>query len=299
MSLFPTRDRVLELIESDAPDKLKAALRDNLTPAIALLLEKADNENLAVGQSKIGGAPDVPADFDWPQWKEKPLGFVAQFNFEEVAPFDLKQELPTSGLLSFFYAMEEQPWGFVKDKGAWQVFHWPRNIKVVRRELPKNIGERNFLSSHSIDFATEWQWLDSLSAPAFAEIEIDEDQEEGRWWDFYDAAKALLPETPCHQLLGYAESIQDDAPTRCAVKVHNIEYIDCEPNADFYQRMRDADADKWRLLFQFDSQTSVGENSRAKDDWIWGDAGMLYFCINDEDLKAHNFDNVWLQLQCT
>ena len=103
MSLFPTQVRVLELIESDAPDKLKATLRDNLTPAIALLLEKAADENLAVGQSKIGGAPDVPHDFVWPLWKEKPLGFVAQFDLAEVAPFDLNHELPTSGLLSFFY----------------------------------------------------------------------------------------------------------------------------------------------------------------------------------------------------
>ncbi len=66
MTEFPTRERVLEVIENHAPEKLKAALRDNLAPAIALVLTKSDDKEIAVGQSKIGGAPDVPADFVWP-----------------------------------------------------------------------------------------------------------------------------------------------------------------------------------------------------------------------------------------
>ncbi|UDQ99492.1 DUF1963 domain-containing protein [Lentisphaerota bacterium WC36G] len=30
----------------------------------------------------------------------------------------------------------------------------------------------------------------------------------------------------------------------------------------------------------------------------WGDSGMIYFWIRKQDLKARNFENVWLHLQC-
>ena len=43
---------------------------------------------MPIGASKFGGAPDVAANFEWPQWNEKLLGFLAQIDLEEVVPFD-------------------------------------------------------------------------------------------------------------------------------------------------------------------------------------------------------------------
>jgi len=45
--------------------------------------------------------------------EERPLAFLAQINLAEIASTggtDLA--LPESGLLSFFYDAESQPWGF-------------------------------------------------------------------------------------------------------------------------------------------------------------------------------------------
>ena len=68
-----------------------------------------------------------------------------------------------------------------------------------------------------------------------------------------------------------------------------------ESDASFSQKLRELDADKWRLLFQLDSQHN---RVTYKEEWMWGDAGMIYFCIHEDALKARNFDSVWLQLQC-
>jgi len=46
----------------------------------------------------------------------------------------------------------------------------------------------------------------------------------------------------------------------------------------------------WRLLLQV-----------ASDDaprMMWGDAGISYYWIRDEDLRERDFDRAWLILQC-
>ena len=49
-------------------------------------------------------------------------------------------------------------------------------------------------------------------------------------------------------------------------------------------------ADDWVLLLQFDSEDTI--------DVMWGDCGMLYYWIRNDDLANGRFDNVWMTLQC-
>ncbi len=79
------RAEAVALIEQHAPPRLQSALIDLLRPAIALCATRAEDAQIPIGASKFGGAPDVLADFEWPMWNEKPLGFLAQINLEEVA----------------------------------------------------------------------------------------------------------------------------------------------------------------------------------------------------------------------
>ncbi len=48
---------------------------------------------------------------------------------------------------------------------------------------------------------------------------------------------------------------------------------------------------EWTLLLQIDSDDDV--------DMMWEDCGILYFWIRESDLKAKNFDKVWMILQCS
>jgi len=62
--------------------------------------------------SKFGGRADLPADFNWPSNKGRLLDFLLQINLADVHPFESQQLLPATGLLTFFYDLNDQPWGF-------------------------------------------------------------------------------------------------------------------------------------------------------------------------------------------
>lgn len=53
----------------------------------------------------------------------------------------------------------------------------------------------------------------------------------------------------------------------------------------------EAGASNWRLLFQVDSDDELG--------LMWGDAGMLYYWVEEHRACRGDFSNVWLILQCT
>ena len=109
---------------------------------------------------------------------------------------------------------------------------------------------------------------------------------------FYDVA----PDIPRHQMLGYAESVQDDVLVSLAFDLPHEARRKDENRHQYSERIVREEASKWRLLFQLDSQSSL---EKRKWDWIWGDAGKIYFCIRDEDLKAKSFDKVAFEMQFT
>ena len=63
--------------------------------------------NISLGQSKIGGKPHLPKNFEWPYFegvnfdneiKSRPLSFIAQINLEEIKKYDKDNILPNSGI---------------------------------------------------------------------------------------------------------------------------------------------------------------------------------------------------------
>lgn len=49
-------------------------------------------------------------------------------------------------------------------------------------------------------------------------------------------------------------------------------------------------APNWRLLLQFDTDDDL--------DVMWGDAGTIYYWVEEKKARAGNFANSWLVLQC-
>jgi hypothetical protein len=62
-----------------------------------------DDGDVAVGSSKLGGAPDLAPGAVWPTWKGAPLSFVAQISLAEM-PVVPDQPLPAAGLLATILA---------------------------------------------------------------------------------------------------------------------------------------------------------------------------------------------------
>ena len=89
-------------------------LMEKTLPALrrsAVKIETAEELPDNPGASRLGGIPDVPADFQWPYFttdtydddtvKPRPLAFLAQFSCEELTALDPEHPLPKKGVLSF------------------------------------------------------------------------------------------------------------------------------------------------------------------------------------------------------
>ena len=108
-------------------------------------------EDYAPCSTHFGGRPDVPADFAWPRYQgkgynyecpERPLTFLAQFNCADFAAMDSDHLLPDYGLLSFFYEMDSEPWGFSpEDKGGLKVYWFEDLSTLVQAEFPEDMEE--------------------------------------------------------------------------------------------------------------------------------------------------------------
>src|SRR5512135_844899 len=76
--------------------------------SIRLLASPASGQGIVIGGSRLGGQPDLPPGFQWPACRDQPMSFVVQICLEDVAGFAPAQDLPSSGLLSFFYDSKQE-----------------------------------------------------------------------------------------------------------------------------------------------------------------------------------------------
>lgn len=90
--------------------RISSLLEEFSVPSVAFSLERG--QDTQIGESKLGGIPDLPLDFQWPTYDRSPIDFLLQVNVTQASALDETGLLPKSGLLSFFYDLKEQPWGF-------------------------------------------------------------------------------------------------------------------------------------------------------------------------------------------
>lgn len=219
-----------------------------------------------------------------------PLSFIAQINFAEMwAAGDLDDAFPREGILSFFYDLSVQPWGYdPKENIGFAVLYHPSVDKLTRRAIPEqlpwlhdwNMGliytveERWILSP--LSYETQ-QWV----ASGLSDGAIDLVDEWGKDVGYY----------PGHQFSGWPDAIQGDMQVECAL-VSAGHYCG---NGDAYNAPElapvRATATEWLLLAQIDSD----ENDNG---WMWGDCGRLYLWIKRSDLIARHFERVHLIQQC-
>ncbi|KAG2393164.1 hypothetical protein C9374_009741 [Naegleria lovaniensis] len=112
---------------------------------------KNGDEYMAIGESKIGGCPDFPRNFEWPKSNGKEWRFVAQVNLQQLEYFDLTNRVvPKGGGMLYFFAPSEAShggsyWGVRKSD--------PQPITHFSAQQIKEMGglERRNPSSLSMD----------------------------------------------------------------------------------------------------------------------------------------------------
>jgi len=253
----------------------------------AALLRPTGAPPVSPADSRIGGVPWLPAGIEWPRRDGRPLAFIAQIDLASQPRGLAGQGLPSTGMLLFFYDATQTTWGFdPKDAGSFAVIHvdtpgppaspeWPADVPPDARFRPVAI------SSEETVLLPPWESV------LIEDLELDEEQAE--------AYQNLLEQTEGDEdqclLGGYPDQIQGDMTLECALVAAGLYCGDAtayqDPRLPAFRR----DALDWRLLLQVPSVDAAG--------MMWGDAGLLYYWIRDEDLRARRFDRSWLILQCT
>ena len=269
---------------------------------------------VAVGQSKIGGQPDVPGDFVWPyyegkDWDEvianRPLTFMAQINLAEAAALDKDGLLPKQGLLSFFYEMATEKWGFdPEDKGCAKVYYFADAAGLAQRDFPEDLDEEYRLPEFAVSMKALTDlpdYFDFRHKPETQGVPEQYPEDVSKFgWNQYEKLRAEYgckpPEdgwSETTKLLGYPNVIQNPMEFECE-KVSRGLY-DGRPDEISEELTAEIEAasQDWILLFQ------MGTVEEGDFELMFGDVGHIYYWIRKQDLATGNFDNVWLILQCS
>lgn len=283
-------------------DTLTQTLKRLTKPAIRL---KFTGEPPSTpGASRFGGAPDVPADFNWPRFttntyddeevKPRPLAFLAQFDCARFAPLDPDGLLPHAGLLSFFYELGSQRWGFdPADRGSARAFWFKDGAALSPAPFPEDLEEDFRLPAIGVAMTEETSWPDYEDLAAIMKVREPAS-------DFFDAYMAARRELGLEdsgnrsKLLGWPDLIQGNACFDCEMAARGF-YLGGDrdvPPPQVRQEVWESAVESWQLLFQLDTV--------ERDDFqlMFGDCGRVYFYVRKDDLRAGQFDRVWLVLQC-
>ena len=194
--------------------------------------------------------------------------------------------LPKQGQLWFFYAWDQEHWGFdPKDAGS-AVVHYEADAKLARRALPDDIPEDGRFAACAVTFRPYADIPDGSDErnPTYK----SDDATEERYGDVRNHVASAGATS--HKLLGYPEPIQDEMESECAAASNGIYMGDAKGGEDPRFKALDATRYDWHLLIQVDSDEAAH--------MMWGDSGRLYFWMRDQDLRARRFDKSWMILQC-
>ncbi|MBO2455650.1 DUF1963 domain-containing protein [Actinomadura barringtoniae] len=212
----------------------------------------------------LGGDPLLPPGEPWPTWQDRPLDFLASFDFGELAEVLAVPGLPQEGRAAFYYAASApRPWGDdAAQRDGWRLFTGDLVATEAQGQtFPQlSLGVAPFLS---------------LPAPQEPAVHQLDERYSGVRQVYEQLHAAWLQhvwpdDAPVHQLGGWPALVQTP--------------LDQGDLSSMIPKQAAADQER-SLLLQLDSDPRLG--------WDWGAPGRIYFsaCTNEP------LENAWLTLQ--
>lgn len=280
--------QVEALIDSSGLTRIAAPLKKLTMLSNRMTASPIENGEVPIGYSRIGGQPDLPAGVQWPTVGEQPLSFIAQIRLKDV-PWK-PGILPPDGLLSFFYNAVDQPWGYdPQHAGNWKVIYSAEIAALERLMPPEQLERDRDFEPLAVEFSVQTT-LPSWNTLAVRRMDLTEAEIDLYIKLIEDITEHNAPGFPIHRFLGEPDPVQGEMQLKCQLVTHGIDCGDPTGYRDPRRKELEPGAEGWKLLLQIDSEEETG--------MTWGDFGMIYFWIHEEDLKRGDFDQVWVVLQC-
>ncbi len=274
-----------------------------IKPAIGIKDSLTDDAAIEIGQSKIGGLPDLPTSFNWPTYNDEPLTFCAQYNLSEVNLFDVEQLLPKQGLLSIFIYIDKDCPCFLNNPSSFRVVYSEETSSLKRTNFPANYFQGGVFRATRLSFfqyytlpERESHKLWSLDNDRLITYNLFKDA----LTEIADTLSGLrrhhAPYSPMHnmhQLLGEDRSVQASVMLYFAwgqLGFYPVTKQLIKENQDKIRILQQ----KYIILLQVDT---CGSKNNDMD--RYGDCMVIYFGIKPDDLKNKRFDRVVMTFQGT
>jgi uncharacterized protein YwqG len=253
--------------------------------------------DMVMGGPRLSNPANIDPEYVPPMARSAPLAFIAQIDLEALRPADRASiDLPDAGRLLFFYDTGEMPIGFDPADAVGSKLIWDTTPRgdLVRTSAPSGFATTAFGEAASFPAAALRSEL-ALSPLSIGTDHIDKlrisKRARSQYEDFlFEREELEDSNTPQHQLGGWPNTLQ--GPMEIEAELVSRGYNVGDGSIFRGSEARDIRKRKtrWVLLLQIDSD--------SKTDMMWADAGILYVWIPAEELKARNFDKIWVTMQC-
>lgn len=280
-------EKILKKIDEKFPPK----------PMVKLVPSRSDRE-LSVFDSKLGGTPYMPADFEYPTGRRgifegRPLRLLAQLNFEKLPHIE---NFPDKGILQFFCSDDEEDgvYGLNFDnrteQNGFRVIYHENIIADESRLMPKE--KLPTFTDEGYGFPFKGEFILKASAAETCPVSAED----------YHFEKILLEVLnkisgkeykKIYELGGKEEEICEKIYEIRACEhtcIGGYPFFTQDDPRGYTKELADYDV----LLFQCDS--SCEDNS--EDEIMWGDMGVANFFITEKDLKNRDFSRVAYNWDC-
>lgn len=298
-------DKFVNSVEKTSPKQEKAEydIRQIIDevhkelPAKPMLIFKPEAGKTGLFDSKLGGVPYLPKNFDYPKgtespYRDVPLKLLAQLNFEQLPHIE---PFPQKGILQFYCACDDDSYLYgadfdypTKQNGFRIIYH--ENIITDVSQLMDESDMPVFDTSNG-GFPFEGEFILKAEQPAQCKASIHDKF-------FYDLIMEKCSKL-CGKELNNIFKLKNEG-------FGNIDFI-YEENANestciggypyFTQddvRFGGKFDDCNTLLLQIDSFY----DKETKAEIMWGDMGIANFFIPEENLKKCDFTKVIYNWDC-
>jgi len=309
---IPAKANFEKLIAAAHLERLKQELEKHYSPAAKLVCKKPKASGWLMpgkkgapelGASRFGGWPDLPQGQAWPTWQNRPMSFLAQINLTQAHDTQSGLRLPQQGLLLFFLGCNDQIYDnktvkretYMADAGlgsepgnkdAWRVIYAPDIGSLERTVYPQTPAPELFAPC-MLTLTRGGMSLPDEYAAAYASLDCTPAERD----DYNELIGLLASDDMSHQLMGYPILIQSTPPDlQCELAATGQDpFRFPDENSDEYKKLASA-ASEWGLLLQLTSDD--------KSEFLWGDAGNIFFYGKRKEIEQGNFSNVWVNFEC-
>ncbi len=280
-----------EEIEIEKSDKEK--LIKMIRPTVGIRTKSSDDKNVKVGNSKIGGKPDLPKDFEWPKSDDKSMLFCAQYNLSELAKFDKENVLPKKGFFYIFLGLDQE-WNEFNGVNQPFKFIFSETENIIRTEFPNDLEENQTFKTAEIEYFQFYTIPDDENYKLF---EFEKKYEDFYFYFYQPTDEYLIEElyedsNKMHQILGHDRSIQSSVVYEFASKELGLYLAESSEHKKRWNDILEL-SKTYELLLQLDCDDSNTDLSK------YGGSGTYYFGLSKTDLEKKNFDDIKMSFQMT